>query len=31
MRAYLRWEAAGRPACDGIQFWLEAETELLQK
>ena len=29
MRAYEKWEAAGRPAGDGVQFWLQAETELL--
>jgi len=27
-RAYSLWEQAGRPACDGVQFWLEAEKEL---
>lgn len=27
-RAYLKWEAAGRPAGDGVQFWLQAEDEL---
>jgi hypothetical protein len=27
-RAYERWEAAGRPEGDGLQFWLEAEHEL---
>jgi hypothetical protein len=26
--AYLKWERAGRPASDGVQFWLEAEREL---
>jgi hypothetical protein len=26
--AYLKWEAAGFPAGDGIDFWLEAEREL---
>jgi len=31
LRAYLRWEAAGKPPGDGAQFWLEAEQELLQK
>lgn len=29
--AYYRWDAAGRPAGDGVRFWLEAEQELLQK
>jgi Protein of unknown function (DUF2934) len=28
--AYYRWIAAGRPATDGVQFWLEAEKLLLQ-
>lgn len=26
--AYLRWEAAGFPAGDGFDFWLEAEREI---
>ena len=26
--AYLKWEAAGFPAGDGLDFWLEAEREL---
>jgi Protein of unknown function (DUF2934) len=26
--AYRKWERAGKPAGDGIQFWLEAEREL---
>lgn len=30
MRAYLRWEAAGKPEGDGVKFWLEAERQLLQ-
>lgn len=30
LRAYEKWEAAGRPNGDGIQFWLQAEQELLQ-
>jgi Protein of unknown function (DUF2934) len=25
--AYQKWEAAGRPDCDGISFWLEAERD----
>ncbi len=29
-RAYEKWEKAGRPAGDGVRFWLEAERELLQ-
>jgi hypothetical protein len=28
-RAYLRWDAAGRPGGDGVKFWLQAENELL--
>lgn len=28
LRAYRKWEQAGKPSCDGIQFWLEAEQEL---
>lgn len=27
--AYQKWEAAGQPLCDGVQFWLEAESDLL--
>jgi len=30
LRAYLRWDAAGRPGGDGVRFWLEAEKELSQ-
>jgi hypothetical protein len=29
LRAYRKWEAAGRPDGDGTKFWLEAERELL--
>ena len=29
--AYLKWEAAGRPAGDGCCFWVEAERELRQE
>lgn len=29
-RAYLKWEAAGRPPGDGSRFWMEAERELRQ-
>ena len=29
-RAYQKWEAAGKPNGDGVNFWLEAEQELLQ-
>ena len=28
--AYQKWEAAGKPTGDGVQFWLEAEQELLE-
>jgi len=28
LAAYLKWEVAGKPAGDGIPFWLEAEKEL---
>lgn len=28
LRAYLKWEAAGKPCGDGVSFWLEAEKEL---
>jgi hypothetical protein len=28
--AYQKWEAAGRPNGDGVNFWLEAEQEVLQ-
>jgi hypothetical protein len=31
LRAYLRWEAAGKPSGDGLSFWLEAEQELLPR
>ena len=27
-RAHSKWEAAGCPAGDGIEFWLEAEREV---
>ncbi len=26
--AYQKWEAAGKPTGDGVQFWLEAEQSL---
>jgi hypothetical protein len=29
--AYLKWEAAGQPAGDGISFWLAAEREFLER
>jgi len=28
LRAYRKWESAGRPNCDGLEFWLAAEKEL---
>lgn len=28
LAAYRRWEAAGRPEGDGVEFWLAAEREL---
>ncbi len=28
LRAYYKWEAAGRPGVDPLLFWLEAEQEL---
>ena len=27
--AYLNWESAGKPAGDGINFWLEVEKDVL--
>ena len=27
LRAYQKWEAAGKPVGDGVQFWLAAEKE----
>lgn len=27
--AYGKWESAGKPAGDGVPFWVEAERELL--
>jgi hypothetical protein len=27
--AYIKWEAAGCPCGDGVEFWLAAEAELL--
>ncbi len=30
IRAYRKWESAGKPIGDGIPFWLEAEQELVQ-
>lgn len=29
--AYLKWEAAGRPEGDGLNFWMEALQELSQR
>jgi hypothetical protein len=28
VRAYYLWEEAGRPECDGCEFWSKAESEL---
>ncbi len=28
--AYRKWEAAGKPTGDSVQFWLEAEQELVE-
>jgi hypothetical protein len=28
--AYQKWDAAGKPAGDGVQFWLDAEQELVE-
>jgi Protein of unknown function (DUF2934) len=30
LRAYLKWEADGKPAGHDLFFWCEAERELLQ-
>jgi len=30
LRAYKKWESAGKPAGDDVTFWQEAEQELLQ-
>jgi hypothetical protein len=27
--AYQKWEEAGKPSGDGVEFWLEAEHELV--
>ena len=27
-RAFQKWENAGCPCSDGVEFWLQAETEL---
>ena len=29
LRAYQKWEAAGKPQGNGVQFWLDSERELL--
>ncbi len=29
--AYRKWEEAGCPATDGVQFWLAAEMEILRR
>jgi hypothetical protein len=30
LRAYQKWEAAGTPEGEGVQFWSEAEREILK-
>jgi hypothetical protein len=30
LRAYQKWEFAGKPIGDGVNFWTEAKQELLQ-
>jgi hypothetical protein len=30
LSAYRKWESAGKPTGDGVQFWLEAEQELVE-
>jgi len=30
VRAHQKWETAGKPNGDGVNFWLEAEQEVLQ-
>jgi hypothetical protein len=30
LHAFWKWDHAGRPAGDGVRFWLEAEQELVQ-
>lgn len=29
--AYQKWEAAGSPPSDGVEFWLQAEAEVNAK
>lgn len=29
--AYVKWEEAGKPACDGSQFWSDAEREWIER
>jgi hypothetical protein len=29
--AYQKWQEAGCPACDGVEFWLAAEIEILRR
>lgn len=29
--AYRKWQEAGCPACDGVEFWLAAETEIVRR
>lgn len=30
LAAYWKWDAAGRPDGDGLEFWLQAEQEMLE-
>jgi hypothetical protein len=29
--AHHKWEEAGRPVCDGAEFWLAAEKEIMKR
>jgi Protein of unknown function (DUF2934) len=29
--AYQKWQEAGCPVCDGVEFWSVAETEILRR
>ena len=29
--AYRKWQEAGCPVCDGVEFWSVAETEILRR
>lgn len=30
-RAYYKWQAAGTPPSDGVDFWLQAEREVREQ